>query len=303
MNRATRHLLVVLVAVITAGVASFGVYRAVTRIPVREVEVAHTFVVVASRSLPPGVRLSKSDLRLAAWPASNQVPGSFSKIEAVVDRALLASVVENEPLVQGKLASVDEGAGLPPAIPPGMRAMSVKVNEVIGVAGFVDPGMKVDLVVTIRKREETTARTVVSNVQVLSSGTRYEQERTRAESTRGESTRAESTRAESSTAKPAAPPAVVTLLVTPQDAERIALAQAEGQIMLVLRNPLDNEPTATGGVRTAGLFGEVTPEAPVVRTVSRPRPPEPAVVSPAPPGRYTVEAIRAAKRTEEEVVQ
>ncbi len=294
MNRGTRHLLVVLIAVLTAGVASFGVYRAVTRIPVREVEVAHTFVVVASHSLPPGVRLSKTDLRLAAWPASSPVPGSFSKIESVVDRALLASVVENEPLVQNKLASVEEGAGLPPSIPPGMRAMSVKVNEVIGVAGFVDPGMKVDLVVTIRKREETTARTVVSNVQVLTSGTRYEQEKTRVESSR----------AESLNTKPATPPAVVTLLVTPQDAERIALAQAEGQIMLVLRNPLDQEPTSTTGVRTAGLFvGEAPPVTPVVRAASRPKPPEPIVVPAAPPSRYTVEAIRAAKRTEEEVVQ
>jgi pilus assembly protein CpaB len=293
MNRGTRHLLVVLIAVVTAGVASFGVYRAVTRMPVREVEVAHTFVVVASRSLPPGVRLSKSDLRLAAWPTGSPVPGSFSKIETVVDRALLASVVENEPLIQSKLASLEEGAGLPPSIPPGMRAMSVKVNEVIGVAGFVDPGMRVDLVVTIRKREETTARTVVSNVQVLSAGTRYEQEKTRVESSRPETLNA----------KPATPPAVVTLLVTPQDAERIALAQAEGQIMLVLRNPLDQEPTTTSGVRTAGLFGDAAPEAPVVRAVSRPKPPEPVVVSAAPPQRYTVEAIRAAKRSEEEVVQ
>ena len=293
MNRGTRHLLVVLIAVVTAGVASFGVYRAVTRIPVREVEVAHTFVVVASRSLPPGVRLSESDLRLAAWPAGSPVPGSFATIETVVDRALLASVVENEPLVRSKLASLEEGAGLPPSIPPGMRAMSVKVNEVIGVAGFVDPGMRVDLVVTIRKREETTARTVVSNVQVLSAGTRYEQEKTRVESSR----------AEALNAKPATPPAVVTLLVTPQDAERVALAQAEGQIMLVLRNPLDQAPTTTSGVRTAGLFGDAPPETPVVRAVGRPKPPEPVVVSAAPPSRYTVEAIRAAKRTEEEVVQ
>ena len=149
MNRSTRHIMIVIIAVATATLASFGVYRAVTRMPVREIEVARSFVVVASRSLPPGVRLAASDVRVAAWPASSPVTGSFSKVDAVVNHALLASVVENEPLVKGKLASIEEGVGLPPSIPPGMRAMSVKVNEVIGVAGWVDPGTRVDLVVTI----------------------------------------------------------------------------------------------------------------------------------------------------------
>lgn len=284
MDRRTRHLIVLGVAVLTAALASFGVYRAITRIPVREVEVASTHVVVAARALPPGVRITSDDVRLAAWPAGSPLSGSFTKVEDVVERALLASVVENEPLLAGKLASAEAGAGLVPAIPPGMRAMAVKVNEVIGVAGFVDPGTRVDLVVTIRKREESTSRTVVSNVQVLGAGTREQQR------------------------DGATPPSadVVTLLVSPQDAERIALAQAEGQIMLVLRNPLDTVPTETTGVRTASLFGAPEePPAPVVPRVRRPAPPQPAVVAPPPPPPrpYVVEAIRAAKRSEEEVTQ
>ena len=287
MNRRNRHILIVAIAVATACLASFGVYRAVTRIPVREVEVARSFVVVATRSLPPGVRLATTDVRLAAWPAASPVPGSFSKVDAVVNRALLASVVENEPLVQSKVARLEAGAGLPPSIPPGMRAMSVKVNEVIGVAGFIDPGTRVDLVVTIRKNEDTTSRTAVSNVQVLSAGTRAEQEKSRT----------------GSTSLSAA--AVVTLLVTPQDAERIALAQAEGQIMLVLRNPLDTETTATSGVHAAALFGPdvAPPAAPVVNRSAPRKPPvvAAAAVAPPPPKIYTVEAIRAAKRTEEVV--
>jgi pilus assembly protein CpaB len=287
MNRRTRHIVIVGIAVATACLASFGVYRAVARIPVREVEVARSFVVVATRSLPPGVRLAASDVRLAAWPASSPVTGSFSRVDAVVNRALLASVVENEPLVQNKVASVEAGAGLPPAIPPGMRAMSVKVNEVIGVAGFIDPGTRVDLVVTIRKRDDTTSRTAVTNVQVLSAGTRSEQEKAR-----------------DGKAAPSAA-AVVTLLVTPQEAERIALAQAEGQIMLVMRNPLDTEATATSGVHAAALFGaEVAPPAaPVVNKVIQRKPPVVAAVAvaPPPPKIYSVEAIRAAKRTEEVV--
>ena len=295
MNRGIRHLMVVVIAVATAGLASFGVYRAVTRIPVREVEVAHTFVVVATRSLPPGVRLSAADVRLAAWPQSSPVPGSFSKVDAVVRHALLASVVENEPIVQGKLASLEEGAGLPPVIPPGMRAMSVKVNDVIGVAGFLDSGTRVDLVVTVKKREESTSKTVVSNVEVISAGTRYQQEKSR---------RTVVAQKTPSNAAPAAPPAVVTLLVTPTDAERIALAQAEGQIVLALRNPLDAVPTRTPGVRSAALLeSDLTPPpVPVVRKVIERKPvapPEPVVAAKP----YMVETIRDMKRKEEEVVQ
>jgi pilus assembly protein CpaB len=164
--------------------------------------------------------------------------------------------------------------------------MSVKVNDVIGVAGFLDPGTRVDLVVTIRKHDETTSRTVGSNLQVLTSGTRSDQQRI-------------------TDGKAAPSVAVVTLLVTPEDAERVALAQAEGQIMLVLRNPLDNEPTVTSGVRTATLLGPAAePPAPAVKAVAKPKaqPAQAAEPVPIPPPRiYTVEAIRAAKRTEEVV--
>ncbi len=286
MNRRNRHVLILSVAVVTASLASFGIYRAISRIPVREVEVARSFVAVAARTLPPGVRLTERDVRLAPWPAGSPVPGSYSALEGVLNRALVDSVLENEPLTDGKLAAADAGAGLSPIIPPGMRAMSIKVNEVIGVAGFIDRGTRVDLVVTIRKRDETTSRTVVSNVEVLSAGTRSELERAR-----------------TANAAPATA-AVVTLLVSPEDAERVALAQAEGQIMLVLRNPLDTEPTATTGVRTAALFApDPAPAAPVVRRSGPPRPAVVAAAPVAPPKPYIVEAIRAAKRTEEEVAR
>ena len=286
MDRRKRHIVVLGVAVLTAALASAGVYFTIKNMPVREVEVASRFAVVARHSLPSGVRLSADDVKVIPWPASNMVSGGFTKTEQVVNRALLASVVENEPLVDAKLARADEGAGLPPSIPAGMRAMSVKVNEVIGVAGFVDPGTKVDLVVTIRKKDDSISRTVVSNVQVLAAGTRSQQ------------------KGKENTAPPSA--TVVTLLVTPESAERIALAQAEGQIVLVMRNPLDTEPTTTPGVRTAALLGEAAAEQPqVVKTTAPRRPSLVAAAAPAPPQVpakiYTVEAIRAAKRTEEAV--
>jgi len=286
MDRSRRHVVVIGVAVLTAALASFGVYLTLKRIPVREVEVARTFVVVAARSLPTGVRLKAADLKVVPWPASNMVPGGFSTVEAVVNRGLLSGVVENEPVVESKLARADQGAGLPSAIPAGMRAMSVKVNDVIGVAGFLDPGTRVDLMVTIRKKEDSTSRTVVSNVEVLTAGTRYDQQKPKDTKTTPAST------------------AVVTLLVSPEDAERIALAQAEGQIMLSLRNPLDTESTASTGVRTAALFGDVIDQVVKAVTVRKaPAPPPVVVAAPPPPApkMYTVEAIRAAKRSEEVV--
>lgn len=287
MDRRLRHVVVIGVAVVTAAVASFGVYLTLKRMPVREVEVARTFVVVAARALPTGVRLTAADLKVVPWPASSMVPGGFAAVDEVVDRGLQSSVVENEPLVESKLAPRNGGAGLSSTIPAGMRAMSVKVNDVIGVAGFLDPGTRVDLMVTIRRKDDSTSRTVVSNVQVLTSGTRGDQQRPK-----------------DAKATPAAA-AVVTLLVSPEDAERIALAQSEGQIMLSLRNPLDTEETESPGVRTAALFGKAAEPDPVVKAVSVRKPPPPppvtALAPPPPPKTYTVEAIRAAKRSEEVV--
>jgi pilus assembly protein CpaB len=290
MDRGVRHVVVIGIAMVTAALASFGVYLTLKRMPVREVEVARTFVVVAARALPTGVRLAAADLKVVPWPASSMLSGAFAKVDDVVERGLLSSVVENEPLIESKLAPREAGAGLSSTIPQGMRAMSVKVNDVIGVAGFLDSGTRVDLLVTIRRKDDSTSRTVASNVQVLTSGTRGDQQRPKD---------AKPTSSSLSTT-------VVTLLVTPEDAERIALAQAEGQIMLSLRNPLDSQPTASRGVRTEALFGKNVESEPVVKPVSvrRPTPPPPPAPVAAPPPEakaYTVEAIRAAKRSEEVV--
>ena len=93
-----------------------------------------------------------------------------------MNRGLIAPVVENEPLTATKLASIEAGAGLPPTIAAGMRAISVKVNEVIGVAGFVVPGTRVDVVVTIGKQDDSVSRVIVSNAQVLTAGTKFDQD-------------------------------------------------------------------------------------------------------------------------------
>ena len=283
MDRSKRTAVVVGIAVLLAAVASLGMYRIVSRMPVAAAEVRSIDVVVAQHPLKLGTRVTPDHVKVVKWPAETPIAGAFAKIEDVVNRGVIAAVAENEPLTDAKLASLEAGAGLPPSIPPGMRAVSVKVNEVVGVAGFVVPGTRVDVMVTLTNRQqgqESMTRVVVSNVQVLTAGTRYDQEKAK------EGTPIPST--------------VVTLLVTPEDGERIALAASEGQIMLTLRNPLDTDSTTTTGVRTAGLLGQ-TPVASTprpARTAARPVKPEVAPAAP-PPAVYKVEAIRGAKRSEE----
>jgi pilus assembly protein CpaB len=285
MNRNTRTLIVLLVAVVTAGIASGGVYMAIKQMPVREVEVAHAFVVAAAHPLTGGARITSGDVKLVAWPSGAMVPGSFAKIEDVTNRGVIATIGENEPVTESKLAPVAAGAGLPPTITPGMRAISVRVNDVVGVAGFVTPGTRVDVLVTLKQGDSNLTRVVVSNVQVLTAGTRYDQDKSK----NGEPI----------------PSSVVTLLLTPEDAERVVLAASDGQVMLALRNPLDVQPTTTTGIRTASLFGQAPapaerPVAPRTKPVAVARPVAPPV-APPPPAPYMVEAIRGAKRSAETV--
>jgi pilus assembly protein CpaB len=283
MDRNKRTALVVGIAVVLAAVASLGMYRIVSRMPAKTVDVKTVDVVVAQHPLKLGTRITADHVKVVQWPANSPVANSFSKVEDVLNRGLISAVDENEPLTSAKLAALEAGAGLPPSIPPGMRALSVKVNEVVGVAGFVVPGTRVDVMVTLpgkNRDEDSTTRVVVSNVQVLTAGTRYDQEN----------------------AKDGAPipSTVVTLLVAPADGEKIALAASAGQIMLTLRNPLDQDPTATSGVRTTALFGAAAtaPKAPAVRRGPA-RPPEPIVAPTPTPAVYKVEAFRGAKRSEE----
>ncbi len=285
-----RTVIVMLVAVITAGIASYGVYQAIQNMPVREVEVPGVQVVVASGYIPVGTRLTKDHLRMATFPARNPVPGAFSDPLQVIDRGVVDTLSENEPITATKVAGPEAGSGLPPVIPPGMRAMSVRVNEVVGVAGFV-------LAWNPRGRhrhgqddgdgqgvKEAMSRTVLSNVVVLTAGTRYDQDRAK----EGEAQRS----------------TVVTLAVLPEDGERVALATSEGKISLALRNPVDADETKTTGIRFASLMKGTGPQTvvdPPTRRVVAVRPPAPKPAAPVVPAVYKVETIRGAKRGEEVV--
>lgn len=282
MNRSTRTLIVVAIAVAVAGVATYMVFLAITSRPAREVEIAHAYAVVAARPLPLGTLVTEPDVKLVPWPAANLVPGGFSTVEDVLERGVLAPIAENEPLTGNNIAVREAGAGLPPTITVGMRAISVRVNDVIGVAGFVVPGTRVDVMVILPDGADRVARVVVHNVQVLAAGTNYDQDR------EGK----------------AIPSSVVTLLTTPEDAQRIGLAAHDGQIMLTLRNPLDNESTSIDAIRTTSLATGRETGAPAPAVARRPAAPRPAALPPpSTPAPYTVETIRGAQRSQETIDQ
>lgn len=286
-----RTLIVMIVAVAAAGVAALGVSQAIKRLPAPKAALETVPVVVATRAIPIGTRLTKDDVTVVAWPATTQVPGAFSNVPDVVDRGVIAPIGLNEPVTSTRVAGPEAGAGLPPIIPAGMRAISVRVNDVVGVAGFVLPGTRVDVLVAVSddgddtNKQEPMARTVVSNVQVLTAGTRFDQ----VEAKNGESLKA----------------SVVTLAVLPEDGERIALAASEGELSLVLRNPLDVDPADTKGIKLAALMKGTGPEpvldAPKRKLVPSKKAAAPVAAAPQAPQIYKVEAIRAAKRTEEAV--
>jgi pilus assembly protein CpaB len=239
MNRSLRTFLVVAIAVGLAGAATYLVYKTIQSRPVQQVEVAHAYAVVAAHPLSLGTKVAATDVKVVPWPAANPVPGGFATIEEVLDRGIVAPVDENVPLTASNVAPKEGGVGLPPTIPPGMRAISVRVNEVIGVAGFVVPSTRVDVMVILAQGASKIARVVVNNVQVLTAGTRFDQEAAR----KGEALPDTS---------------VVTLMVTPSDAELISLAASEGSIMLTLRNPLDTGVASATGTTMANLGGDPT---------------------------------------------
>jgi pilus assembly protein CpaB len=266
-----RILLVLMVAVLTGGGLAAGTYSYLRNVPVKTERVPTTQVVVARGDLALGTELKQDDLVATEWPSSSVPEGSFKDPAEIVGRGLIASVVRHEPILPGKLASKGAGAGLPPIIPPGKRAVSVKVNEVISVAGYVLPGNLVDVLATASptsRPEDMTSKIVLSQVQVLTAGTRLEQDQ--------------------ADGKPVQV-TVVTLLVTPEQSERLALASTEGQIHLALRNPLDKEQPNTPGIRPGVLMGMAPAPRPRVTGGSRQQPAAPQ----APP---TVEIIRGDKR-------
>lgn len=259
MNR-TRMIVGLAIAVVVALFLSSYVYRTFQRATqVRPVVMAH--IVVASRAMQLGTRLDANNLRTISWPGDEPIPGNFSRIEDCEGRALITPVAENEPILENRLAPKESGAGLPATIPEGMRALSVAVNDVVGVAGFVIPGTMVDVLVTGQMPGgaglNNITRTILQNVRVLAAGQKVEQDRE---------------------GKPQTVP-VITLLVTPEDAARLTMAATEGKIQLALRNTIDTKAADPPPVLQAVLFaGPVAAPVRPTRRLADPVRPAPFVV-------------------------
>lgn len=191
-------------------------------------------IVVAVRDLPAGAIVRREDVGTLDWPGSAMPEGIATQPGEVVGRGLVVEVRKNEPLLAWKMADKEAGGGLPITIPEGMRALSVEVDEVIGVAGFVLPGTRVDVLATVMPgtdRRQTTTRIILQNVRALAADQTYQQD---------------------IDGEPQAV-TVVTLLVTPDEAEALTLASTEGRIQLALRNTLDSEDVATRGRQITSL--------------------------------------------------
>ena len=253
MNRRNRTTLVLLVAIGLAALATYGVFRTVKSIPVRRGRSRDQTCRRRGGRICRSARGSRDEqVKVVGWPAATPIDGSFDSLDA--DRrpgSDCSRWPSTNRLTERKLAPKEAGAGLSPSIPPGMRALSVKVNEVIGVAGFTVPGARVDVVVVLKDRENSMARVVVSNLQVLTSGTKYDIEQAK-------------------DGQPM-PSTVVTLLVSPRR-RRADHARTDGRIhhagaaQSAGRDPDRDTRRAHGGADGCADDAE-----PVVQAVQRPR--------------------------------
>ncbi|MGB9362456.1 MAG: Flp pilus assembly protein CpaB, partial [Candidatus Sulfotelmatobacter sp.] len=274
MNR-TRLLMIGAVALALGVVVSLVVYKNLQGRGVSNSEPG-VDVVVAANDIQVGARVEEHDVRIVKYPASALPAGTFSARGKVLGRGVILPISRGEFILPSKLAPENAGAGLPSLIPPGMRAVSVRVNEVVSVAGFVGPGTRVDILLTGTPNgsSEDQTTTVLQNVAVIASGHTLE---------RNAAGEAQST-------------PVITLLVSPDDAERLTLASSEGHIQLALRNPLDTQQEEVAAANAKGLYKGGTPAAapPVVH--SRPVRQQKAQESAPPPSVLSVEVYQGDKR-------
>ena len=261
-----RFLVVVAVSLGWAFVVSAGFYRVARKGAVESRARNEKSVVVAAQALDMGAVIKPESVKVIQVPQELFPKDGFSRPEDVIGRPVISTVLPDEPVVEARLAERGSGGGVAPLIPPGMRAISVRVNDVVGVAGFVLPGMRVDVLVTGRPpgRDDTITTTVLQNITVLSAG--------------------QTLQADSKSQSIKAP--VVTLLVTPPQAEALTLADTEGHIQLVIRNSTDHQHAETRGWLTSQLYAQTRTETKgAPKTAARPpdEPKTPAAPAPPPP--------------------
>jgi pilus assembly protein CpaB len=236
-----RLLIVLLLALMSGGLAGYSALQYLRQRPTpliaaeparRGVE-----VVVAARDLPLGHFLTSEDVVTWVFPTEALPAGWIGSIDQAVGRGLLRDVRMYEPLLDTRLGEKGLGGGLPIVIPEGMRALTVRVDEVVGVAGFVRPQTRVDVILTIEAADnQPISRTILQNVTALAGGQDYVTDET---------------------GRPVVVP-TMTLLVSLEDAEKLTLAASQGRIQLALRNMLDLDTVRTQGARVSGLLQGVT---------------------------------------------
>lgn len=283
---------VLIFALVIAGAASLVLYRMLSaRMDAARQNGGQVWV--ATHDLAIGTLVKDTDIRTAEWsgPPPQQ---SIAKPEDIIGRGVIAAVYTGEPILESRLAARGAGAGMAATIPVGMRATAIRVNEVVGVAGFVVPGMRVDVLILGTPPMQTAAagtasKTLLQNIEVLSAGQQIQKD------TEG---------------KPISV-AVVNLLVTPEQAEILSLASNDARIQLVLRNPLDTKESKTGGAQMARLWAgqggipvaKTDPAKPAVRRPALPKTPPPVVAAKVekpepPPPPLVVEVLHGGTRTQ-----
>ena len=269
MNR-SRLLLIGVVALALGAFVSFAVYRNLQSRAGGN-NAPGVDVVIATGDIPVGAKIEDKDVKVVRFPSGDLPPSCFHQKSSVVGRGVVLPIAKGEFVLPLKLAGENAGFGLPSLIPPGMRAISVRVNEVVSVAGFVLPGTRVDVLLTGNPSgaSEQQTTTVLENVAVIATGQRLER---------------------NSAGDPQMTP-VITLLVSPDDAQKLTLASTQGRIQLALRNPLDTKQQDLATVKSNSLYKNISAPTPVVRE----RPRRKTVEIPPAPAFYTVEVIRGNK--------
>src|SRR5664280_156502 len=268
MNK--RFLGVLTFAFLVAAGASLVLYRVLINRPATTIAgPALAQVALATKDLEVGTVLKEEDVKVSDWPGSVPV-GATNQVKDILGRGVITAIFAKEPIIASRLAPRGAGGGMASMIPPGMRAVAVRVNEVVGVAGFVVPGTHVDILISGNSPGGnnslgTQTQTLLQNIEVLSAGQDFKKD---------------------AEGKPVMVQ-VVNMLVTPTQAEQLSLAASQTSIQLVLRNPLDHEIAKTPGTALQRLFttGKLLPlpsdtEPPRPRTVAKRATPVPAVVLP-----------------------
>jgi len=287
-----RLVFVVLFALVVSGAASAVLYRLISAQLAASKVTTNTKVVVATRNLAAGDLIKDVDVKIADWNGPTPM-GTLTKTEDAVNRGVLEPIYQGEPLMENRMSKPGAGAGLATMIPPGMRAVAVRVNDVVAVSGFAAAGSHVDILIAGNppggnQAAGTVTKTLLQNVEILSAGVNIQKD---------------------AEGKPVSVP-TVNLLLTPAQAEIMSLASNEARIQMVLRNPTDKEETKPPGTAMAYLFsGGVAPPPAAkvagaatgqVRRPPPPPPPPPAkVVVPPPPPPINVEVIHGSRKMEQ----